>query len=81
MYAAQYFPQISELLRRLPRVILLMLKTNDCLRALNHALVCHASSSSSFLLYIKKNELNIEPLNTGGWVSRGVLLDNRKSLI
>ncbi|KAM3294701.1 hypothetical protein ACQJBY_037530 [Aegilops geniculata] len=39
MYANLYFPQISELLRRLPRVILLMLKTNDCLRAVNHALV------------------------------------------
>ncbi|KAL8462990.1 hypothetical protein ACS0TY_033843 [Phlomoides rotata] len=39
MYASQYFPQISELLRRLPRVILLMLKTNDCLRAVNRALV------------------------------------------
>lgn len=39
MYASLYFPQISELLRRLPRVILLMLKTNDCLRAVNHALV------------------------------------------
>ncbi|XWS56720.1 hypothetical protein CRYUN_Cryun09bG0109600 [Craigia yunnanensis] len=39
MYASQYFPQISELLRRLPRVILLMLKTNDCLRAVNNSLV------------------------------------------
>lgn len=39
MYASQYFSQISELLRRLPRVILLMLKTNDCLRAVNNSLV------------------------------------------
>ena len=39
MYASQYLSQISELLRRLPRVILLMLKTNDCLRAVNIALV------------------------------------------
>lgn len=39
MYASQYFPQITELLRRLPRVILLMLKTNDCLRAVNGSLV------------------------------------------
>ncbi|KAG4920235.1 hypothetical protein JHK86_049048 [Glycine max] len=38
MYASQYFHQISELLRRLPRVILLMLKTNDCLRAVNNSL-------------------------------------------
>ncbi|KAJ4790009.1 Protein kinase superfamily protein [Rhynchospora pubera] len=49
MYAAQYFPQISELLRRLPRVILLMLKTNDCLRALNHDLV-EGSPLESFLI-------------------------------
>lgn len=39
VYASQYFPQISELLRRLPRVILLMLKTNDCIRAVNYSLV------------------------------------------
>ncbi|GLJ21461.1 hypothetical protein SUGI_0395900 [Cryptomeria japonica] len=38
MYASQYFVQISELLKRLPRVILLLLKTNDCLRAVDHAL-------------------------------------------
>lgn len=39
MYASLYFPQITELLHKLPRVILLMLKTNDCLRAVNNALV------------------------------------------
>lgn len=39
MYASQYFTQITELLRRLPRVILLMLKTNDCLRAVSNSLV------------------------------------------
>uniref|UniRef100_A0A803P178 ABC1 atypical kinase-like domain-containing protein n=1 Tax=Cannabis sativa TaxID=3483 RepID=A0A803P178_CANSA len=47
MYASQYFPQISELLRRLPRVILLMLKTNDCLRSVNNAL---ESSLETFLI-------------------------------
>ncbi|XP_058109073.1 putative ABC1 protein At2g40090 isoform X2 [Magnolia sinica] len=47
MYASQYFTQISELLRRLPRVILLMLKTNDCLRAVNHSL---GSSVDTFLI-------------------------------
>lgn len=56
MYASQYFMQISELLRRLPRVILLMLKTNDCLRAVNHALVCLpqvlAYAISSEVVYI-----------------------------
>ncbi|KAK1272061.1 putative ABC1 protein [Acorus gramineus] len=39
MYASQYFSEISELLRRLPRAILLMLKTNDCVRAVNHCLI------------------------------------------
>ncbi|XWS65851.1 hypothetical protein CRYUN_Cryun05aG0149400 [Craigia yunnanensis] len=49
MYASQYFPQISELLRRLPRVILLMLKTNDCLRAVNNTLL-QGSSLETFLI-------------------------------
>lgn len=49
MYASQYFPQITELLRRLPRVILLMLKTNDCLRAVNNALL-QRSSPETFLI-------------------------------
>ncbi|KAL5076736.1 hypothetical protein RYX36_015720 [Vicia faba] len=39
MYASEYFHEISELLRRLPRVILLMMKTNDCLRAVNNTLI------------------------------------------
>lgn len=49
MYASQYFPQISELLRRLPRDILLMLKTNDCLRAVNNCLL-QGSSLETFLI-------------------------------
>ncbi|CAO2825667.1 unnamed protein product [Amaranthus hypochondriacus] len=49
MYASLYFPQISELLRRLPRVILLMLKTNDCLRAVNNDLL-QGSSLDTFLI-------------------------------
>ncbi|KAL3365451.1 hypothetical protein AABB24_010537 [Solanum stoloniferum] len=49
MYASQYFPQITELLRRLPRVILLMLKTNDCLRAVNGSLI-QGPSLESFLI-------------------------------
>ncbi|ERN09798.1 putative ABC1 protein At2g40090 isoform X1 [Amborella trichopoda] len=47
MYASQYFSQISELLSRLPRVILLMLKTNDCLRAVNSSL---GASLDTFLI-------------------------------
>ena len=38
-YAAQYMGEVSELLRRLPGVLLLLLKTNDCLRAVDNALV------------------------------------------
>ncbi|XP_028557111.1 putative ABC1 protein At2g40090 isoform X1 [Dendrobium catenatum] len=49
MYASHYFTQISELLRRLPRVILLMLKTNDCLRAVNHVLL-QGSSLETYLI-------------------------------
>uniref|UniRef100_A0A7C9APA6 ABC1 atypical kinase-like domain-containing protein n=2 Tax=Opuntia streptacantha TaxID=393608 RepID=A0A7C9APA6_OPUST len=49
MYASMYLPQISELLRRLPRVILLMLKTNDCLRAVNNALL-QGSSMETYLI-------------------------------
>ncbi|KAL5991454.1 hypothetical protein ACLOJK_012363 [Asimina triloba] len=49
MYASQYFPQISELLSRLPRVILLLLKTNDCLRAVNYNLL-QGSSFNTILI-------------------------------
>lgn len=37
-YAALYFVEFSELLSRLPREVLLLLKTNDCLRAVDNAL-------------------------------------------
>ncbi|KAM7270850.1 hypothetical protein ACFE04_030064 [Oxalis oulophora] len=49
MYASEHFPQISELLRRLPRVIVMMLKTNDCLRSVNNALL-NGSSLELFLI-------------------------------
>ncbi|CAK7325854.1 unnamed protein product [Dovyalis caffra] len=50
MYASQFFPQISELLRRLPRVILLMLKTNDCLRSVNSCLLQGSSVETFFII-------------------------------
>ncbi|XP_008785348.1 putative ABC1 protein At2g40090 isoform X2 [Phoenix dactylifera] len=53
MYASQYFSQISELLRRLPRVILLMLKTNDCIRAVTHALIAYPKDSISLVCNVK----------------------------
>ncbi|KAJ9540696.1 hypothetical protein OSB04_027202 [Centaurea solstitialis] len=50
MYASLYFPQITELLNKLPRVILLMLKTNDCLRAVNNTLVQRPSVESFIII-------------------------------
>nr|XP_020482683.2 uncharacterized aarF domain-containing protein kinase 1-like [Labrus bergylta] len=44
--AAQYLPQISDLLNRVPRQMLLLLKTNDLLRGIETTLQTRASSSS-----------------------------------
>uniref|UniRef100_A0A2P2L455 Putative ABC1 protein At2g40090 n=2 Tax=Rhizophora mucronata TaxID=61149 RepID=A0A2P2L455_RHIMU len=60
MYASQYFSQISELLRRLPRVILLMLKTNDCLRAVNNCLMQGSSLETFFIIGKVSSEAVIE---------------------
>ncbi|KAL9332607.1 hypothetical protein ACSQ67_002217 [Phaseolus vulgaris] len=60
MYASQYFHQISELLRRLPRVILLMLKTNDCLRAVNNSLSQGSSLETFFIIGKVSSEAVIE---------------------
>ncbi|RDX60785.1 putative ABC1 protein, partial [Mucuna pruriens] len=60
MYASQYFHQISELLRRLPRVILLMLKTNDCLRAVNNSLIQGSSLETFFIIGKVSSEAVIE---------------------
>ncbi|KAK6933016.1 ABC1 atypical kinase-like domain [Dillenia turbinata] len=60
MYASQYFSEISELLRRLPRVILLMLKTNDCLRSINHALLRGSSLETFFIIGKVSSEALLE---------------------
>lgn len=44
--ATLYLPQISELLNRVPRQMLLLLKTNDLLRGIETTLQTRASSSS-----------------------------------
>lgn len=44
--ASLYLPQISELLNRVPRQMLLLLKTNDLLRGIETTLQTRASSSS-----------------------------------
>lgn len=60
MYASQLFPQISELLRRLPRVILLMLKTNDCLRSVNSCLLQGSSVETFFIIGKVSSEAVVE---------------------
>ncbi|VFQ81156.1 unnamed protein product [Cuscuta campestris] len=60
MYASSYFPQITELLRRLPRVILLMLKTNDCLRAVNRELTQGSSVETFFIIGRVSSEAVLE---------------------
>ncbi|KAH8501410.1 hypothetical protein H0E87_016279 [Populus deltoides] len=60
MYASQFFPQISELLRRLPRVILLMLKTNDCLRSVNSCLLQGSSVETFFIIGKVSSEAVVE---------------------
>lgn len=44
--AARYLPQISELLNKVPRQMLLLLKTNDLLRGIETVLQTRASASS-----------------------------------
>ncbi|KAI4568479.1 hypothetical protein MJT46_008277 [Ovis ammon polii x Ovis aries] len=45
-HAANYLPQISQLLNRVPRQMLLIFKTNDLLRGIEAALGTRASASS-----------------------------------
>ncbi|XP_070325786.1 aarF domain-containing protein kinase 1 isoform X2 [Odocoileus virginianus] len=45
-HAANYLPQISQLLNRVPRQMLLIFKTNDLLRGIEAALGIRASASS-----------------------------------
>ncbi|KAJ6909784.1 ABC1 protein [Populus alba x Populus x berolinensis] len=78
MYASQLFPQISELLRRLPRVILLMLKTNDCLRSVNSCLLQGSSVETFFIIGKVSSEAVVEAkkLQRKSLLSRlGVLLE------
>ncbi|WCJ19860.1 AarF domain-containing protein kinase 1 [Euphorbia peplus] len=60
MYASQYFPEISELLRRLPRVVLLLLKTNDCLRSVNSSLLQGSSLETFFIIGKVSSEAVVE---------------------
>ncbi|XP_064602704.1 aarF domain-containing protein kinase 1-like [Liolophura sinensis] len=43
---ADYFPQISQILNRIPRQMLLLLKTNDVLRSIEHSLKTRSNATS-----------------------------------
>ncbi|XP_076911927.1 putative ABC1 protein At2g40090 [Bidens hawaiensis] len=60
MYASQCFPQITVLLHKLPRVIMLMLKTNDCLRSVNNAFIQRPSVESFIIIGRVSSEALIE---------------------
>ncbi|MFS7961201.1 hypothetical protein Hanom_Chr08g00712091 [Helianthus anomalus] len=60
IYGPEYFSQVTELLRRLPRVILLMMKTNDCLRSVNNALLQRPSLESFLIIGRVSSEAVIE---------------------
>ncbi|PWA71375.1 Leucine-rich repeat-containing protein [Artemisia annua] len=60
MYASLYIPQITELLHKLPHVILLMLKTNDCLRSVNNLLIKRPSVESFIIIGRVSSEALIE---------------------
>ncbi|KAD2805177.1 hypothetical protein E3N88_38554 [Mikania micrantha] len=60
IYGPEYFSQVTELLHRLPRVILLMMKTNDCLRSVNNALLQRPSLESFLIIGRVSSEAVIE---------------------
>ncbi|XP_076929349.1 putative ABC1 protein At2g40090 [Bidens hawaiensis] len=60
IYGPEYFSQVTELLHRLPRVILLMMKTNDCLRSVSNALLQRPSLESFLIIGRVSSEVVIE---------------------
>lgn len=60
MYASQYVSEISLLLQRLPRELLLLLKTNDCLRAVDHTL---GSSINTFVIIARESSRAVAELS------------------
>lgn len=62
-YAATSLLKITELLRRLPRVILLLLKTNDCLRAVDNAL---GTPTNTFVIVGRASSTAVSELQRTG---------------
>ncbi len=53
-YAKQYAAEIGDILRLLPRELLLILKTNDCLRSIDEGLGSPVNSYEIFARYIQR---------------------------
>lgn len=66
MYASHLVSEISMLLQRLPREILLLLKTNDCLRAVDYSL---GSSINTFVIIARESSQAVAELgeDKGTW--------------
>ena len=63
-FASQHAVEICDLLMRMPRGLLLLLKTNDCLRSVDHALG-------------QVHQLSLLSLSLVSILSRSLLLDCR----
>lgn len=70
-FAAQFAQEITELLLRMPRSLLLLLKTNDCLRSVDYALgqVC-CVCVSVWSVGTHKLQTTTQPVNTFTIVAR-----------
>lgn len=79
MYASQLVSEISSLLQRLPREILMLLKTNDCLRAVDY---CLGSSVNTFVIIARESSRAVVELKTsrerGFWSRVSARLDMLK---
>lgn len=76
-YASQYFWEISALLSRLPRVVLLLLKTNDCLRAVDNAL---GAPINTYLIVARTSSKAVSEMERKGLFSKVLQLWDRLDL-
>jgi aarF domain-containing kinase len=80
-YARQYRREISTLLRRIPRELLLLLKTNDCLRSIDACLgrplntISITARECSVALSVIKAKHNSGSLRgrVRAWIDKGLI--------
>lgn len=79
--ASDYLPQVAELLSRLPRPLLLLLKTNDLLRAVDRALQAENPNIPS-KTFVIMGEYCVEAVNQERLLkARGNMLSEIKAII